>query len=43
MCLRILGMIGQTSLSVNSHFDSNKLKPMKKGARCYEDSRFAMQ
>ena len=43
MCLHVLGMIGQTLLSVNSHFDSNTLKPMKKGARCYEDSLFAMQ
>ena len=43
MCLYVLGMIGQTWLSVNSHFDSKKLKPMKIGARCYEDSLFAMQ
>ena len=31
------------TLSVNSHLDSKKLKPMKKGERCYEDSLFAMQ
>ena len=43
MCLHILGMIGETGLSVNSHFDSKKLKPMKKGAMCYDDSPFAMQ
>ena len=43
MCLHVLGMIGKTRLSVNSHLDSKKLKSVKKGARCYEDSPFVMQ
>ena len=42
ICLHVLGMIEQTWLSVNKHLDSKKLKPMKKGASCYEDSHFAM-
>ena len=30
-------------MTLNSHLDSIKLKPMKKGAMYYEDSHFAMQ
>ena len=42
MCLHVLGMIGQTSLSVNSHFDGKKPKTYEKGAWCYEDNLFAI-
>ena len=43
MYLHVLCMIERTWLAVNSQLDSKKLKPMKKGTMCYEDSLFAMQ